>query len=201
MIEFKPINDDLTGRRMTEIWSGDKVMGHIIAEPNGFRVISPYLENSARGMIVTLVQDTPSLRVVFIDGPDIVRPKIGTFMSDDEIVDDIVKSLSDESTPEKKDLSEDARAMWMASDYDELIRWHNTAGQRIRNMYEMWHEANPYSVINPGLDSNGIVSHPSFPDQRSQRIIKRVWATLREKYPPLNPHARSYWRRKVGLPQ
>lgn len=54
----------------------------------------------------------------------------------------------------------------------ELIKYHHTWGQYIRNTYNMWIKGNPYVVQD---DSH----HIDFPDQRSQRIIENVWELLK----------------------
>jgi hypothetical protein len=95
------------------------------------------------------------------------------FLSDNEIVDDIVRCI--EGDP--KSLSD-----WLTCPFEDLIMLHHGTGTHIRNYYKMWAEENPFSNIDPPANTAGIVDHPDFPDQRSQRCIERVWQMIHRKH-------------------
>lgn len=48
------------------------------------------------------------------------------------------------------------------------------AGMSIRNYYGLWDKKNPYTLINPPPNAEGIIDHPLHPDNLSGRIIDRV---------------------------
>lgn len=55
---------------------------------------------------------------------------------------------------------------------DSLTRYHQSLGRMLRNEFKMWDtDWNPKII-------NGVDVSPDHPDQRSQRIIERVWEQL-----------------------
>ena len=65
---------------------------------------------------------------------------------------------------------------WLIQPEEDLILGHHGVGQNIRNYYHLWHDHNPYSRLDDPM-------HDLFPDQISGRIIKRVWARVKEIAP------------------
>ena len=84
------------------------------------------------------------------------------YLTEDEIVQAVYKSLTDLDKQHLTDTS-----------YDRLIGFHSTAGRMIRNEYRLWDEKNPYTTANSSND----VNHP---DQFSFRVIQKVWLRLKE---------------------
>lgn len=79
------------------------------------------------------------------------------FMSEDEIVSFIFKSMNE------------AQVMsWTNISRDDLIAAHHTTGQSIRNAFGLWDENNQHVNL-------GDPSSDDFPDQMSMRIMERVW--------------------------
>ena len=56
----------------------------------------------------------------------------------------------------------------------DLILFHHTAGQHIRNHYKLWELENPFT-------DNSNITSPYYPDQFSNRVIKKVWKELNTK--------------------
>lgn len=90
---------------------------------------------------------------------------MGQFLSDDEIVADILSVL--DNNPDSVD-------DWLSVPFDDLIQLHHSTGMHIRNYYKMWEEGNTYS-------NEKDAQADDFPDQRSQRVIEKVWRTLQER--------------------
>jgi hypothetical protein len=85
-------------------------------------------------------------------------------MTEDEIFEDILLYR----------LPEDQKKLLMATNEDDLIMFHHTFGQWLRNNYGLWAPDNPHVVHTDG-------HHDNFPDQISQRIIERLWTHLTGK--------------------
>lgn len=79
------------------------------------------------------------------------------YLSEDEIVSDLVNNLSDEEA-----------LLLMEIPFDRLIGLHISVGMQIRNQYKLWDRRNPYVDVDDPMG-------PRFPDQVSQRIIEKVW--------------------------
>lgn len=90
------------------------------------------------------------------------------YLSEEEIVEDLLREL------DAQDL-ERIRALHGS----RLIVLHHSLGQWIRNHYKLWAEDNPHVVLNPRPSAKGVIDHPLFPDQVSQRIIEKLWVRLR----------------------
>lgn len=82
------------------------------------------------------------------------------FMSEDEIVDDLVANMEPIS---KLDFKKQRK--------EELHRFHHGFGTSIRNYYKLWDPDNPYT-------DNSDAMGDKFADQVSQRIIERAWGRL-----------------------
>ena len=85
-------------------------------------------------------------------------------MTEEEIIQDIHKMITEKWPDENK--TEFFFGLYKGND---LIRYHHTFGQWIRNNYKLWE--NPWEPeIQGGCDCS-----PNHPDQVSMRIIKEVW--------------------------
>lgn len=82
------------------------------------------------------------------------------FMSDDEIVADIVATLTE------ADL-----AILRVTKEEDLILFHHGYGTHIRNYYRLWDEKNPFTDNRDAMGDR-------FADQVSQGIIEKVWAKV-----------------------
>jgi len=79
------------------------------------------------------------------------------YLSEDEIVNDLVNNLSDEEA-----------MLLMEIPFKNLIGLHFSVGMQIHNQYKLW------DCRNPHVDAEDERS-PMHPDQMSQRIIEKVW--------------------------
>lgn len=93
------------------------------------------------------------------------------FLTEDEIVSDVLGKIVSDPVALKQ---------WLETKKKDLVSFHFNVGMRIRNMYHLWHPENPNTIVNPKPNSRGIVDHPLFPDQVSQRIIEKVWKKLQK---------------------
>lgn len=84
----------------------------------------------------------------------------GTYMTEAQIMADLPSRIDP-----------DGFATFLKMPTDELIWCHHGLGQWIRNSYGLWHEWNPYVILQDA-------QHDNFPDQISQRIIETLHATL-----------------------
>ena len=78
------------------------------------------------------------------------------YLTEDEIVQDIIKEADDS---------------WTQVSKEDLLLGHFTTGRAIRNCYKLWDKENPHVVLND-------VNHTNFPDQMSTRIMEKVWDKL-----------------------
>lgn len=83
------------------------------------------------------------------------------FMTEEEIVDDLIKHMSVED-----------RQVLRGTPANYLIMFHHGPGTRIRNYYRLWDAKNPFTDNNDAQGDN-------FADQVSQRIIVKAWEKLR----------------------
>jgi len=93
----------------------------------------------------------------------------GRFLSEPEMVTDLIDNR----------LTTQDRAEFRKTPEQDLIILHHGLGMWIRNFYGLWREDNPYTKVNAGPNSEGIIDDPLFPDQVSQRIIEAAWRKLR----------------------
>lgn len=82
------------------------------------------------------------------------------FLTEDEIAADLVKNLTEEDVKYLGSMKK-----------EDVIMLHHGFGTSIRNMYGLWMEENPYTVLDDAIADN-------FPDQMSHRIIEKMWDTL-----------------------
>lgn len=85
----------------------------------------------------------------------------GTYMSLEQMVQDMLEMLPDDEAEYLKTVEE-----------EKLIMFHNSVGRSIRNEYGLWDKENPYTDCN---DHNG----PTHPDQLSNAVIHEIWCRVR----------------------
>jgi len=111
----------------------------------------------------------------------------GVFLSEDEIVNDLLKRILEQPNGRKiwldpaswrLPMSVDGR---MAEDTPAHAGSLLFVGMSIRNYYGLWEPTNPYTrTSGPALQiKNGIITDPLFPDNLSGRVIDRVRAALK----------------------
>lgn len=88
-----------------------------------------------------------------------------TFLTFNEIVDDIVSHLTDNE-----------RAILRETYRSELPIFHHSTGRHIRNYYDLWKDGNPLTTLNyvPEI-RNGVDWSERHPDAVSTKIIEAVW--------------------------
>ena len=79
-----------------------------------------------------------------------------------EIVADLFSHLAETPTTSQQAFKDCPR--------DELIRYHHSLGQFIRNHYQLWQE--PWD---PELDAGGVDMSENHPDCVSMEIIRQLW--------------------------
>lgn len=98
---------------------------------------------------------------------------MNNFLNAKQIRDDIISKLLDEDIEAIKTLKR-----------DEMIRFHHTVGQFIRNEYGLWKDDNPLTslwVIDSAagnteyIDKDDVDCHPCHPDEVSHQILLSVW--------------------------
>lgn len=55
------------------------------------------------------------------------------------------------------------------------------SGRIIRNRYGLWDKNNPYVILDPKPNVNGIIDHPLFPDNYSGEILEKFITKLKEQ--------------------
>lgn len=88
------------------------------------------------------------------------------FLSQTEIAELVFSELDEDSI---RELQENCRMP------DDVIRYHHSTGQYIRNRFSLWDEENPYTKSNAQPNENGIFDDPLFPDQVSHDILVKIW--------------------------
>ena len=68
----------------------------------------------------------------------------------------------------------DERKAFLNSSKGDLVRWHHTIGQDIRNHYNLWGRSWTPDIVD-GFDVS-----PDHPDQLSMRVIEEVWLRNRK---------------------
>lgn len=96
-------------------------------------------------------------------------------LSDEWIVADCVASL----TPDEVEY-------WLAMDEREVVGLHFLWGLQIRNEYKLWDPDNSVELFDD-------------PDDRSMRILERVWKAVRENHTPLTEEQRQLARAARGI--
>lgn len=73
-------------------------------------------------------------------------------------------------------LSPEARvaSRLLEAEEDDLIEYHHTLGQDIRNSFQLWSYTWYPEIV------NGVDESPEHPDQVSARVIREVWRHLKE---------------------
>lgn len=107
------------------------------------------------------------------------------FLSVDEIVDDLInRQLDAADQAEIKQIAE-----------RDLVLYHHSMGQFIRNFYELWNPNNPHTLLNyqEMLEDHGghsVDVNPKHPDNVSMEVIKRLWERLTSVQPttPVEQH-------------
>ena len=97
------------------------------------------------------------------------------FLSEDEIVADLLARIKG---------SPDALESWLNVKQDSLIQAHHSVGRSIRNDYGLWDARNPHVILDAPPKNEGVIDHPNYPDQMSQRIIERVWIEVNASVTP-----------------
>lgn len=95
-----------------------------------------------------------------------------TYLTKQQIVNEIVSKMTEEDKNELKTLHR-----------DEMFKFHNHVGRYIRNEYKLWNRDNPLTAVwfidnesgNEEFIRNGIDYHPCHPDQVSTEILEGVW--------------------------
>jgi hypothetical protein len=87
------------------------------------------------------------------------------YLSPAEIADEMYSKLDDQSRS----------AILEIEDPEEMIQFHHGVGTGIRNTYGLWERDNPYTVINPEPNEEGVIDDPRFPDQVSHDVLVRLW--------------------------
>lgn len=111
----------------------------------------------------------------------------GTFMSAEQIADDVVMQLR-----ATKAASEFAGSDSDGPDGIELIRRDFDVGETpfsafakseflrsIRNTYGMWDAANPHATLNPPPNSANVIDDPAFPDNLSATVFELIRERLK----------------------
>ena len=100
----------------------------------------------------------------------------GSYMNEDQILADLSNRITDPETLDvirsnftPKPNADQAEAFSVVYAATELGRWN-------RNSYGLWREDNPYTLVNPEPNEDGIIDHPLHPDNLSGRIIDRFVA-------------------------
>jgi hypothetical protein len=107
----------------------------------------------------------------------------GSFMTEDQIVEDILeKRIDDDVRRILKDnfnppLTEDEKLLG----FNPYAFAQSSFGRWIRNSYGLWSMDNPHVVLNPSPNKIGVVDHPMFPDNLAGRIIDKLVQRLSEK--------------------
>jgi hypothetical protein len=98
---------------------------------------------------------------------DLYHPRLIEFLTEDQIVADLLSKMNDRD-----------RQTWRSILLENVISGHHTTGQTIRNNYQLWDAANPYTHAEAEPNADGIIDHPLFPDQVSTRIMQRLWGEV-----------------------
>lgn len=85
-----------------------------------------------------------------------------TYFGFNLIVSDVLEHMTVEEAVEVRGTKE-----------KDLILFHHTAGQHIRNKYKLWDEKNPFTKNYEGCEDSDFHA-----DQFSNRVIKKVWDEL-----------------------
>lgn len=96
------------------------------------------------------------------------KPASKSFLTEDEIVEDILRGLDPPSI----------RVLKSIKSKDALIQFHHSVGRYIRNKYKLWDRENPLTLGSDAarqMDDSELAVADEHPDQTSQRIIERVW--------------------------
>lgn len=98
---------------------------------------------------------------------DIVQDWGATFVTNDEILQDLIDGLSAQDWIDLKDMRK-----------EEIGLLHMTTGMHIRNKYDMWKR--PYT---PTDIRNGVDYSPEHPDNACGVILERLWEHVQNHVP------------------
>lgn len=111
--------------------------------------------------------------------------KDGSFMSEGEIVDDIIANRTETKMRRiigynfDPPLSEDEKDAVRKTGFNAYAYLRVEFGRWIRNSYGLWDKANPYTVPDPEPNADGVIDHPRHPDNITGRIIDELVRRLR----------------------
>lgn len=101
-----------------------------------------------------------------------------TYMTFEQIVDDIVSKMTDEDKTELSKL-----------EAKDMIKFHHGVGTFIRNEYKLWERNNPLTALwvidnesgNEKFIVDGVDHHPCHPDAVSMDILYGIWEIVTGK--------------------
>lgn len=106
-----------------------------------------------------------------------------TYLTEDEIVDNIISTMMMISPSGLKDYD-----LLKTIERDHMGRFHHGVGTHIRNEYKLWDENNPLTRpwfvdraagVTEYMD-DGIDCHPCHPDAVSMEILYKLWDRANE---------------------
>lgn len=111
--------------------------------------------------------------------------KDGSFMSEGEIVDDIIANRTEKQMRRiigynfDPPLTAEEREAFLKTRFNAYHFMRSEFGRWIRNSYGLWDKANPYTVPDPEPNADGVLDHPRHPDNITGRIINELVRRLR----------------------
>ena len=111
-----------------------------------------------------------------------IRNSDGSYMNEDEIVQDIIDALKGNPGSELEGLlksgfkTEPSEFDLTTPPFSNFLDTYAkiSFGRYLRNTYGLWQEDNPHVCINPDPNADGIIDHPRHPDNLSGTIIDRL---------------------------
>jgi hypothetical protein len=94
----------------------------------------------------------------------------GSFMTEDQIVEDILQKRIDDDMRRilkhnfNPPLTEDEELQQLKLGFSPYALAQSSFGRWIRNSYGLWSMDNPHVVLNPSPNELWVVDHPMFPD-------------------------------------
>lgn len=76
--------------------------------------------------------------------------------------------------------TDENRDCFISSDKEDLIEYHRTLGQDIRNHFQLW--ANGWEPLIEDRDGIEVDASPDHPDQISMDIIEAVWEKSQNQF-------------------
>jgi hypothetical protein len=107
----------------------------------------------------------------------------GSFMNADQIFEHFISDKVEKSSETKEMLATDFEPPKEASREEDMsyLFGKQQFGRWLRNSYGLWAKDNPYTVLNPKPNSQGIIDDPLFPDNYSGVIVNRITEYYKEK--------------------